>query len=85
MWQLLTGVNLKILGLSYGEDEYTKIGPVFEKYNSRYLYTADIDMIYELRQISFCLSLTDIIPADVVLSKEKSNKTESEINNKFCS
>ena len=77
MWQLLTGVNLKILGLSYGEDEYTKIDPVFEKTYSKYSYTADIGMIYELRKIGFGLSLMNIIPADVVLSKEKSNKTET--------
>lgn len=72
MRKLLTGINFKILGLSYGKNEYTEIDPVFEKTYSKYSYTADIGFIYEFERIGFGLSLMNIIPADVALA----NKTE---------
>ena len=61
------GASLKNLTVSYGEDEYTKINPVFDSGYRKSAFSMDIGALYRPSLFSFALAFSDINRPDVGL------------------
>ncbi len=68
---LRAGIGLKILSVGYGEDEYTKINPVFSSGYGSTAFSADLGIIYNLLDtFAFGFGVYNINSPDIGLKHE---------------
>ncbi|MFH1541229.1 MAG: type IX secretion system membrane protein PorP/SprF [Elusimicrobiota bacterium] len=75
---LSAGLNFGIMTVSYSEDEYTKINPVFENVYRKTGFNLDIGAIYNWKNINFGISIMNLNEPDLGL--KYSNKVSRKIN-----
>ncbi|MCS7151765.1 MAG: type IX secretion system membrane protein PorP/SprF [Endomicrobia bacterium] len=75
---LLYGISLKLLGLEYGSDEYTRRDPVFSRGYSRYSFTLDIGFGYFINNsIIFGINFVNLLPAEIGIEDSKKELVKS--------